>query len=280
MDVLLEQYQERLYRLKRQPSSVVNFRNAARRYQEWLDGLGIQATGAEAWAVEEFFQGLDLAPSTKVLYLAQIRAAYRYAQRRGIATADPTLDVAFPRQDDQEPTIIPNEELRDIRLRATTDREWLIFHLLAYTGLRRGEVLGLTGADVSLAESSMLIRGKGGKLRHVPIHPALGEVLADAPCKVFHDTNIASLHHVVTTNGRAISDNTLEADLARIAPGRTSHAFRRTVATSLARNGVDERVIDRIMGWAPRTVRGRYYVNVATEELQRGILRLYGNDPV
>ena len=72
----------------------------------------------------------------------------------------------------------------------------------------------------------------------------------------------------------------MEADLDRIAPGRSSHAFRRTVATSLARNGVEERVIDKIMGWSPRTVRARYYVNVATEELQRGILKLYANDPV
>ena len=271
MDILLEQYRERLGRLKRERSSVTNFTNAARRYQDFLDDLGVAAQEVEPWAVEEFFQALTLAPSTKALYLAQIRAAYRYARRRGIVDTDPTVDVQLPREVDREPKIIPNSELREIKARVVTDREHLIFHLLAYAGLRRGEVLGLLTSDVSLAESTMRICGKGGKLRYVPIHPALGEVLAEAP---------AHEGHVVTTTGRAISDNTMEADLARIAPGRSSHAFRRTVATSLARNGVDERVIDRIMGWAPRTVRGRYYVNVATEETQRGILKLYANDPI
>jgi integrase len=272
MDVLLEQYQERLHRLKRERSSVVNFVNAARRYQAWLDSMGVRAADAEPWAVEEFFQTLDLAPSTKGLYLAQIRAAYRYAQRRGIVRADPTLDVALPRVPDREPNVIPNTELREIKARIITDRESLIFHLLAYTGLRRGEVLGLSADDVSLRESTLRIHGKGGKLRHAPIHPALGEVLAD--------TELEPGCHVVRTKCREVSDNTLEADLARISPGRASHAYRRTVATSLARNGVEERVIDRIMGWAPRTVRARYYVNVATDELQRGILKLYADDPV
>jgi integrase/recombinase XerD len=272
MDVLLEQYQERLRRLGRHKSTIVSFTNAARRYQDFLDGLGIRAEDAEGWAVEEFFAGLSLAPSTKVLYLSEIRAAYRYARARKQMTHDPLVDVQLPRVPDSEPIVIPNPELRVIKARLVTDRETLIFHLLAYAGLRRGEVLGLSAEDVSLREQTLRIHGKGGKIRYVPIHPALGEQLATV--------ELAPGCHVVRTKCRAVSDNTLEADLARISPGRTSHSFRRTVATSLARNGVDERIIDKIMGWAPRTVRARYYVNVATEEMQRGILRLYADDPV
>lgn len=272
MDIILAQYEERLGRLRRKRSTIVNFRNAAKRYQDWLDDQGLAATDAESWAIEELFLGMDLAPSTVQQYFNEIRAAYRYARTRKQMTHDPTADVTLPRIPDNEPRIISARELREIKSRIVTDREELIFHLLAYAGLRKSEVLGLTCDAVSLTESTMRVLGKGGKLRFVPIHPALGEVLANV--------EMVPGAHVVRTKFRQISDNTLEADLFRISPNYTSHTFRRTAATSLARNGVDERVIDRIFGWSARTVRSRYYVNVAVEELQRGILKLYANDPV
>jgi integrase len=58
------------------------------------------------------------------------------------------------------------------------------------------------------------------------------------------------------------------------------HDFRRTVATSLAENDVPERIIDSIMGWAPRTVGRRYYIRRADHRMQEAILRLYADDPV
>lgn len=271
MDIILEQYQARMHRLRRAKGTIVCFSNAARRYQEWLDTNGLTALDAEGHQIEEFFLGMDdLAPGTVQLYLNEIKAAYRYARATKLMTHDPTVDVRLPRQPDREPTIIPNPELREIKDRCVKDREWLTFHLLAYTGLRRMEVLGLRSDDVSLPDATMTVTGKGSKIRYVPIHPALAEVLPD----------LEPGRHVVGGRTKPISDNTMEADLARIAPGRTSHAFRRTVATSLARNSVDERVIDKILGWSPRTVRARYYVNVATDEMRRGILKLYANDPV
>jgi integrase len=58
------------------------------------------------------------------------------------------------------------------------------------------------------------------------------------------------------------------------------HDFRRTVASSLDANGVEEGLINEIMGWARRGIFARYYRNVAPERLQQAILRLYADNPL
>lgn len=273
MDIILEQYRNRLTRLKRQRSTLVNFDKAARKFQAWLEATGRDAREIRAWDIEEFLDSLDQAETTKRTHLIHIGGAYRYAHRRGLIPADPTVDVLLPKLPEKEPRIIPSDELRAMRARIFGDRQWLIWHLLVYTGMRQGEIRALTWADVDFPSSTLHVLGKGGKWRYVPIHPALGESLVE-------QRGEPDCHVVTTTCGRPVAYDTWMADLRTFTTDYTAHDFRRTVATSLARNGVEERIADKILGWAPPTVGRRYYVNVATEELQRAILKLYANDPV
>lgn len=272
MSLIFEQYEERLRRRGRDRSTIGNFNRATALFGQWLRQQALEIEDVTPEIVEDYFVQSSLAPTTKATHLSNLSAAFRYAHSRGILSRNPTFDVELPRVPDTEPRIISSPELRRIKGRLLCDRDWLLFHLLAYTGMRRNEIRTLTWDAVSLEEETLRVVGKGGKLRHVPIHPALGEELAkldrvgDGP--------------VLPSPGRYIAEQTMQDALKRMSPDHSAHDYRRTVATSLARNGVDERVIDRIMGWAPRTVRGRYYVNVATEETKRGILRLYADDPV
>jgi len=278
-DPLLLAYEDRLRRLKRQPATLLAYRQAARRLEEFLDTLGITAEQAEPWQLEEFLAGLELAPSTKRLTLEHVRAAYRYAQRRGVVKLDPTYDLLVERAPDEEPRIIPNGELRRMKGRITSDAAWILFHLLAYAGLRRYEARKLIWADVELRNQTLKVRGKGGKLRLVPIHPALGEALAEE-CR----RNGACPDDYVLRSRRikaaAMSYGTLYDTVREFTDNYTPHDFRRTVASSLYANGVRTDTIDKIMGWAPRAVRSRYYLNQAPLLLQQAILRLYADDPV
>jgi integrase len=204
-----------------------------------------------------------------------VRAAYNYAILRGTIRTNPALDLSVTLGPDVEPKIIPNECLRTIRERISYDRDWVWFHLLAYSGMRRNEVRTLRWEEnVFLEEQTIRVTGKGGKLRLIPIHPALGEVLTEAP-------RHGKFGFVVHAHGdKGVASQTIDAMTKRLSPVFTPHDFRRTVATSLIRNGVPENVVDRIMGWSARTVRDRHYVNVAVDELHHGILKLYVDDPV
>jgi hypothetical protein len=45
-------------------------------------------------------------------------------------------------------------------------------------------------------------------------------------------------------------------------------------------NGVRARVIERIMGWAPRQMYERHYLRVADQLMHDAIRGLYGDDPI
>lgn len=280
-DPLVLGYMDRLQRLRRSPGTLKQHRYTGRKFQEHLDTLGTTAATIEPWQVEEFFEGLlDLDPSTQFGHLKRLRAIYRWAHRRGAVLRDPTADIEIARKPDEEPEIIDNDTLRLYKSRIANDPQWAQFHLLAFAGLRRCEAIDLQWEDLDFLGGTLTVRkGKGGKLRHVPIHPQLGEALH----------TLAGPHEgpVIRPKRKAprIGIDTWEAHLRGITgagprEGHTAHDFRRTLASSLALNGVSDPLIDKIMGWAPRAVGRRYYIKVATPEIQRAILRAYADDPI
>lgn len=282
MSLVFDQYSERLRRKRRSPHTIASFAQASTRLCRWLAAQGLKADDVPYIMLEEYFDNLavELQPSSAITHLKMIRAAYNYAVLRGTMKANPALDLEIQRGPDREPKIISGDCLRTIRDRVMFDRDWVFFHMLAYTGMRRSEITDLVYDDgsedrsvVKLEEQTIRVIGKGGKLRLVPIHPALGEILIEQ--------DRGPGRFVVHSDGKkGAAEQTIHNMVKRLSPTYTAHDYRRTVATSLARNGVVERVIDRIMGWAPRTVRERYYVQVASVELHRGILKLYADDPL
>jgi integrase len=256
--LIFQQYEERLRRLKAHEGTLSNLRAAA----QLLNGH--DGSTLQGWEIEEVLAGSGLAPSTQHTRLASIRAAYRYGIRRGIVTHDPTEDVRLERIQETEPKIIPNGELRQVLRDVAPNRE-LLAYLLAYTGARRNEIRELRWEDVNLVKQTLTVKhGKGGRMRYVPIHPALGEVMAGK-------------WRMGQSGCSVVSWRVIEKE---ISPGYSAHDYRRTVATSLYVNGVSEPVIDKILGWAPRTTARRHYLRVVSQSLHDGILKLYADDPI
>jgi hypothetical protein len=59
-------------------------------------------------------------------------------------------------------------------------------------------------------------------------------------------------------------------------------ALELSLVPKLAVSGLsgDEKWLDRIMGWAPRTVRERHYIRVAPQAMHDAIQTLYRDDPI
>jgi len=271
--VIFAAYQERMERRRRESASVQNYAYHARRYALWASARALDVREATTDDLECYFAEMDFSPGTMRNHLKSLRAAYRYAQRRGIVDSDPTLEVTIPDEDDSEPVIVPLEQLRAIRDGCRDAEDLALFTLLAYTGMRRIEVRRLRWEHVNFKRATVtVVKGKGRKLRHVPMHPVVAEVLGDLPFNLMN-------HVIPGRHGGELADGTLHYRLRRIGL-TTAHDFRRTVASSLYRNGVPTDSIDKILGWSPRVVRTRYYVNFAQDDLQAAILRLYADNPL
>lgn len=132
-------------------------------------------------------------------------------------------------------------------------RDVAVFELMFCSGMRVSEISNLTLGAVDLTRSTVLVRGKGGKERLIPL---CGEQVCSA-LRQYADLR-ATLPHVspfffLNRLGRRLSEQSIRFALARFAKvagiGKiTPHVFRHTVATMLLEQGVDLRFIQILLG--------------------------------
>jgi integrase len=284
VDAIFEAYLAAQRRRRSSPLTIKATTHALRATQRWLDEHEIAPSELTLLQCEEYFDELldQGAVSTVRRHLAYVRAAYRYGVRHELVERDPTADVRLPWLPDIEPATYSTDELKAIHAAVRCEREEVAFFLFAFAGLRLGEVAGLRWAQVDFDHWQIRLTGKGGKFRLVPLHPALNEVLREQQQR----TRPRSEHVLTTINGQRLAARTLGrttrelVDRAGVDVESPSHAFRRTVATVMYEQGVRTRVIERIMGWAPRRMHERHYLRVADEPMHDAILSLYREDPI
>lgn len=141
-------------------------------------------------------------------------------------------------------------------------RNRALLGLMLDTGLRRGEVIGLTPADVDLDNCLLTVTGKGNKQRRVPFSTSVRTLLLDW-LRVRGDGEDAlfwlkaqGLRMVL----RRIRDD-VGLDLFY------AHQLRHTAATALVRNNADPFTVQRILGHADLSTTMRY-VSQSVEDLR------------
>jgi integrase/recombinase XerC len=149
-------------------------------------------------------------------------------------------------------------------------RDTAILALLYGCGLRLSEALGLTRAQAPLGEM-LVITGKGGKQRLVPVLPAVRDAVADylATCP-YSLTKEGPLF--VGARGAPLNPRLVQRQMMLLrgylglAETATPHALRHSFATHLLGAGGDLRAIQELLGHASLSTTQRY-TSVETERL-------------
>ncbi len=137
---------------------------------------------------DAFLGGHSPVTSNRAYKYSTLAGLYRYAIARGIATRSPLPAEAPKSPTPAPPYIYSHEELRRLLEATKTYRKrvnqlephtFRVFLLLLYgAGLRRGEALRLTMADVDLQAALLTVReAKFGKTRFVPLGPQLAQAM-------------------------------------------------------------------------------------------------------
>jgi len=185
-----------------------------------------------------------LSPEGRKSMIVALRSFYGWAYRRGLVDCD--LAAELPRVTvplvDVEP--VPLAVL--LRARAIADGPTLLaLDLGSLMGLRRSEIAAVHAHDVT--ELGLRVRGKGGRVRVVPIHPRLAARLASLTDYAFPGR----------FGGHCSPDHV--ADLVtRVMPGYSCHALRHYFATSVYAATHDLRSLQRILGHASIETTQRY----------------------
>lgn len=89
---------------------------------------------------------------------ATLRSALSDAKRKRLVTYNAAIDVDLPTVTKAEPQPWTGDELADFLDRAAGHRLGALFEVLAFTGMRRGEVCGLRWSDVDLDAGVLTVR--------------------------------------------------------------------------------------------------------------------------
>ena len=141
-----------------------------------------RALGGSPWSVTEaelvaWCGGQDWARETRRSVYAGLRGFWRWAVAEGLVERSPATRLPAVRPSDPHPRPAPDLVYRRA-LAASDARTRLILRLAAEAGLRRAEIAQVHARDLfrDLVGWSLVVHGKGGKLRTVP----LGDDLAAA----------------------------------------------------------------------------------------------------
>ena len=224
--------------------------------------------------------GRGLARTTVARRVSALRSFYRFCGRTGRIEINDLSWLRAPRPPRSVPKPVSEEDARLLlaaifRRRGddwAKQRDFALLMMLYGSGLRVSEALGLTRKDVPFGEW-LRITGKGGKIREVPVLPAVAEAVAayagacpfdggpDAPLFVSARGN----RFGARAAQRLVESLRLELSLpAHVTP----HALRHAFATHLLGNGADLRAIQELLGHASLSTTQRY-TNVDEAHLLR-----------
>ena len=237
----------------------------------------------EAYLVDQADRGM--AEATRARRLSAIRQLYRFAFLEGWREDDPGALIKGPKRRRTLPGNLSEAEVDRLldaaatlgRTAADRLRDTCLMQLLYATGLRVSELVALPAAAARGDPRMILVRGKGGRERMVPLSPpartALAEWLAvrdraeDEAARAGRPRS-AFLFPARGRRGHMTRERffLLVKDLARAAgidaAVMSPHTLRHAFATHLLAHGADLRVIQTLLGHA----------SIATTEIYTHVL--------
>lgn len=229
----------------------------------------LEERDVRAWMAYRRTRGF--AKSSNARALSAVRTFFRYLNNHAGITNIAPLQVSAPKLDKPLPKS-PNEEQTESTLEALETRdtsEWIaardhaIACLLYGCGLRISEALNLTVQDVEHESSTLRIRGKGNKVRHVPLMKVVADTITQyrSLCPLL-GTGATPLF--IGARGKALQPAVFQRTLKTLRrqmglpESLTPHALRHAFATHLLSRGAELRDIQELLGHASLSTTQRY----------------------
>lgn len=246
----------------------------------------------ESYLIECEAEGLST--STRARRLSSIKQLFRFAFEEGWRTDNPAIQISGPGRSKKLPKTLSEEEVDRLLSAARCDtqgtaarlRNTCLMELLYATGMRVTELVSLPVSAARGDPRMLLIMGKGGKERMVPLSPPAREALAvwlqvrdEAEAAREAKGNPAS-RFLFPSRGKSghLTRHRfylLIKELAvtgGVSPDKvTPHTLRHAFATHLLANGADLRAIQALLGHADIATT-EIYTHVLDARLQELVL--------
>ena len=275
-------------------NTLTSYRRDLRRYQEHLAAHGIEDLDAVTEAtVTGFLVSLreggaehpPLSATSAARTVVAVRGFHKFAVADGLATVDPASGVKPPAPAKRLPKARPLADVEAILEAAGAPgttlalRDRALLEVLYGTGARISEAVGLDVDDLDPVDGTVLLRGKGGKERLVPVgsfaREAVDAYLVRGRPELVSSRSTGERAGALFLNARGgrLSRQSAWAVLAKAAERAgvsaevSPHTLRHSFATHLLEGGADVRVVQELLGHASVTTT-QVYTLVTVENLR------------
>lgn len=231
--------------------------------------------------VESWIKGMTqrkLAAATVRLHIGTLKGMFRWAVIEGHVRGDPTTGLRLPKLPRFLPRGVPDREVIGLLCEGCQDdRDRLIVLLMRREGLRAIEVANLQLADIDWDNRTMVVTGKGGHQRALPVvdevHSAILNYLGERGRSAGHMLQSHQQSYANPDDGlTAKYVARLAGDIFKRAGVKGSgHALRHSFATELIHNGGNVRDAQVALGHVSIATTQRYLGVTAAREL-RGLM--------
>jgi integrase/recombinase XerD len=236
-----------------------------------------------------------LAASSVARRLSAIRQLYRFLYSEGHRSDDPAAAIEGPRRGRSLPKVLSVRQVDDLlaraeagvnagslaeRLRAARLR--CLLEVLYATGLRVSELVALPLTAARRDQRLLMVRGKGGRERLVPLNDSARRAMADylaLRAQLKRDTSkwlfpsFGASGHL--TRQHFARELKALAAAAGLKPSQVSpHVLRHAFASHLLQNGADLRVVQTLLGHADISTT-QIYTHVLEERLKNLVRDLH-----
>ncbi|MFL6025247.1 MAG: site-specific tyrosine recombinase XerD [Marmoricola sp.] len=276
-------------------NTLTSYRRDLRRYLGYLDGLGVVDLDAVTeQTVLGFLMALregdhehpPLSATSAGRTVVAVRGFHKFAVKDGLARLDPSAGVKPPSPAKRLPKALPLADVEAILDAAGAPgtvlalRDRALLELLYGTGARISEAVGLDVDDLDLGggetSSTVLLRGKGGKERIVPVGRYAREAISAYLTRARPDlvsTGAGTPALFLNARGGRLSRQSAwtvivkSADRAGVTAEVSPHTMRHSYATHLLEGGADVRVVQELLGHASVTTT-QVYTLVTVDSLR------------
>jgi integrase/recombinase XerD len=281
-------------------NTLKSYRRDLRRYVAWLAGRGIDdLDSVREDVVTAFLVALregdsehpPLGAGSAARTVVAVRGFHRFAVREGLTGVDPSAAVRPPAPAKRLPKALPLSDIERILDAAGAPgtalalRDRALLELLYGTGARISEAVGLdvddlggvVGESAGPGEAAVLLRGKGGKERIVPVGSFARAALEAYLVRGRPELSAAGARSVpalfLNARGGRLSRQSAwtvldkAAERAGVEAEVSPHTLRHSFATHLLDGGADVRVVQELLGHASVTTT-QVYTLVTVDRLR------------
>lgn len=273
-------------------NTMLSYRRDLNRYLDYLTASGVESiaqvtpvmvSGFLAHLREGNTDHGPLSATSAARSVVAVRGLHRFALRERLVEVDVAREVHPPAPARRLPKAISIDQVERLIDAAGIDqsplavRDRAMIEVLYGTGARISEAVGLAVDDVDLDGRTVLLSGKGGKQRRVPLGNYAARAIDAYLVRVrpgLAAGGIGTPRLLLNSRGGPLSRQSAwmllraAADRAGLAANISPHTLRHSFATHLLEGGADVRVVQELLGHSSVTTT-QIYTLVTVDQLRQ-----------